>query len=317
MPTGCRLIYPGKKDVKEILQIKPAKLRKVRVFHGHIDVENPEWFNMLIYGDNLPVLKALLDNPKIRGKVRLIYIDPPFGTGHEYKIGGGTISYSEEEELAYEDYEFSAEYLEFLRERLILLREILADDGSIYVHIDCKVGHYVKVLMDEIFGEKNFINDIARIKCNPKNFARRGYGNFRDMILFYSKTDKFVWNDSREPFTEEDIKRLFPKVDKDGRRYTTNPLHAPGETRNGPTGQPWRGMLPPKGRHWRYPPEVLEELDRKGLIEWSKTGVPRKKIYADEFIKKGKKRQDVWEFKDPAYPEYCLLYTSPSPRDRG
>jgi len=304
MPTGCRLIYPGKKDVKEILQIKPAKLRKVRVFHGHIDVENPEWFNMLIYGDNLPVLKALLDNPKIRGKVRLIYIDPPFGTGHEYKIGGGTISYSEEEELAYEDYEFSAEYLEFLRERLILLREILADDGSIYVHIDCKVGHYVKVLMDEIFGEKNFINDIARIKCNPKNFARRGYGNFRDMILFYSKTDKFVWNDSREPFTEEDIKRLFPKVDKDGRRYTTNPLHAPGETRNGPTGQPWRGMLPPKGRHWRYPPEVLEELDRKGLIEWSKTGVPRKKIYADEFIKKGKKRQDVWEFKDPAYPEY-------------
>jgi len=91
-------------------------------------------------------------------------------------------------------------------------------------------------------------------------------------------------------------------VDKSGRRYTTVPLHAPGETRNGKTGQPWRGMMPPKGRHWRSPPEVLEELDRQGLIEWSPTGVPRRKIFADE--QRGKKAQDVWEFKDPQYPSY-------------
>jgi len=158
--------------------------------------------------------------------------------------------------------------------------------------------------MDEIFGEDHFINDIARIKCNPKNFPRKAYGNIKDMILFYSKTDNYVWNESLEDYTEEEIRRLFPKIDKYGRRYTTNPLHAPGETKNGPTGQPWRGMLPPKGRHWRYPPEVLEQLDRQGLIEWSSTGNPRKKIYADEYIKKKKKRQDIWKFKDPAYPKY-------------
>lgn len=180
----------------------------------------------------------------------------------------------------------------------------MADDGSIYVHIDWKMGHYVKVIMDEVFGPEQFINDMARIKCNPKSFGRKAYGNIKDMILFYSKTDKYVWNDSTQDYTKEQIEKLFPKIDENGRRCTTNPLHAPGETVNGPTGQPWRGIRPPRGRHWRYPPEVLEELDKRGLIEWSKTGNPRKKIYADEHIKKKTKRQDIWEFKDPAYPSY-------------
>jgi adenine-specific DNA-methyltransferase len=266
-----------------------------------------DWYNMLIFGDCLHALKLLLRNNNVKGRVRLIYIDPPFATGQEFRKGRertGHVSSSDEDEVAYVDKFTRAEYLSFLRERLILMREILADDGSIYVHTDCKIGHYVKVLMDEVFGEEHFINDITRIKCNPKNFERKGYGNIKDMILFYSKTDKYVWNGSLQDYTQEQIERLFPKVDKDGRRYTTNPLHAPGETKNGATGQPWRGILPPKGRHWRYPPEVLEELDRKGLIEWSKTGNPRKKIYADEFIKKKMKRQDVWEFKDPPYPSY-------------
>jgi adenine-specific DNA-methyltransferase len=158
--------------------------------------------------------------------------------------------------------------------------------------------------MDKIFGEENFINHIVRIKCNPKNFSRAGYGNIHDMILFYSKSKSYVWNEAREEFSEDEIRRLFPKVDKLGRRYTTTPLHAPGETRNGVTGLPWRGIKPPKGRHWRYPPEELDRLDREGLIEWSPSGNPRKIIYADEIIQKGKKRQDVWEFKDPPYPIY-------------
>jgi adenine-specific DNA-methyltransferase len=120
--------------------------------------------------------------------------------------------------------------------------------------------------------------------------------------LFYSKTGNHIWNEPKSQLSEEDIKRLFKKVDKDGRRYTTIPLHAPGETKNGPTGQTWRGKMPPKGRHWRSEPAVLEELDKKGLIEWSKNGVPRKKIYADE--KDGKKIQDIIEFKDPQTPIY-------------
>ena len=301
---AIELVYRGKKEEREILtKVESASFREVKRFGVSLD----DSYNMLIFGDNLPVLKALIDEPDIRGNVRLVYIDPPFSTNLEFRAGTSrtaTISASRGDEIAYEDVLVGAEYLEFLRERLILLRELLADDGSIYVHIDWKMGHYVKVLMDEIFGQEHFINDITRIKCNPKNFERKGYGNIKDMILFYSKTSDYIWNGSFQEYTREQIERLFPKVDNDGRRYTTNPLHAPGETKNGPTGKPWRGMLPPKGRHWRYPPEALEELDRKGLIEWSKTGNPRKKIFADEYLKKKTRRQDIWEFKDPAYPSY-------------
>jgi len=87
-------------------------------------------------------------------------------------------------------------------------------------------------------------------------------------------------------------------VDASGRRYTTNPLHAPGETRNGDTGRMWKGMLPPKGRHWRYDPKVLDELDAKGLIAWSAIGNPRKIVYADEMP--FTKLQDIWEFNFPS-----------------
>lgn len=301
---AIELVYEEKEDERSILaRTKPAFLHEAKRFGISLDGS----YNMLIFGDNLPVLRALMDEPSIKGKIRLIYIDPPFSTNHEFRAGASrtaTVSASRNDKIAYEDTLVGAEYLEFLRRRLILLRELLADDGSIYVHIDWKMGHYVKVLMDEIFGQEHFINDIARIKCNPKNFERKGYGNIKDMILFYSKTEDYVWNGSFQEYTQEQIEKLFPKMGEDGRRYTTNPLHAPGETKDGPTGQPWRGMLPPKGRHWRYPPEVLEELDRKGLIEWSSTGNPRKKIYADEYLKKKTKRQDIWEFKDPAYPLY-------------
>lgn len=303
-----RLTYPNKEDEKSIIEKTPVtEIKIVKTFSRHGNLVEKNWKNMLILGENLSVLKTLIENFDLRGKVRLVYIDPPFSTGEEYRVGKsrtGHISYSHEDIIAYTDTLQGYEYLEFLRKRLVFLREILADDGSIYVHIDCKIGHYVKVIMDEIFGEENFRNDISRIKCNPKNFERRAYGNFKDMILFYSKTKDYVWNGSFEDYTEEEIRELFPKVDEHGRRYTTNPLHAPGETRNGSTGQPWRGLMPPKGRHWRYPPEVLEELDKKGLIEWSITRNPRKIIYADEFIKKKKKRQDIWKFKDPPNPNY-------------
>jgi len=303
----CRLTYEDKVSEKDIVTSAPtAKLRIVDK-RGKIVFPDSDWTNMLVLGDNFPVLKALMKDDSVMGKVRLVYIDPPFSTGQDFRIGesrSSTISSSKSDKVAYEDRLVGAGYFEFLRKRLILLREMLANDGSIYIHVDCRVGHYVKVLMDEVFGEDHFINDVARIKCNPKNFPRRAYGNIRDMVLFYSKTSDYVWNDPRTPFTQKDIERLFPKIDKNGSRYTTNPLHAPGETESGSTGEAWRGIPPPKGRHWRSPPEALEELDRRELIEWSDKGVPRKKIYAEEFFRKGKKRQDVWEFKDPQFPSY-------------
>jgi adenine-specific DNA-methyltransferase len=261
--------------------------------------------NLLFHGDNLEALAILLDTYSLKGKIDLVYIDPPFATNSHFTIGDSrvsTISKSMRDPVAYSDKLVGPEFLEFLRSRLVLLRELMSDTASIYLHIDYKIGHYVKVLMDEVFGINNFRNDITRIKCNPKNFQRKAYGNIKDMILFYTKTDAYTWHDPHMPLREIDRKTLFKKTDAAGRRYTTVPLHAPGETTNGPTGKPWRGMKPPEGRHWRSDPAILEELDKAGLIEWSVNGVPRKKIYEDE--RTGKKAQDIWEFKDPQYPTY-------------
>jgi adenine-specific DNA-methyltransferase len=260
---------------------------------------------LLIHGDNFDALHHLKKD--FRGRVTLIYIDPPYGTKQTFTISGdrfATISRANHGKVAYSDQLTGDDYLQFLAERLALMRELLSDDGSIYVHIDSKMGHYVKIVMDKIFGPKNFINDITRVKCNPKNFSRKGYGNVKDMILFYSKSKNYVWNHPRKSIKigEDDIR--FRSIDADGRRYTTTPLHAPGETANGATGKAWRGMSPPVGRHWRYPPAVLDELDTKGLIEWSSTGNPRKKIFADDVMKAGVKMQDIWIFKDPQNAKY-------------
>jgi adenine-specific DNA-methyltransferase len=288
-----KLSYENKESEASILANT-----KAAVFDGKIGGGN-----LLIHGDNLNVLQAL--RASFSGKIDLIYIDPPFSTNTVYRVGSertGTVSFSSEDDVAYRDDLGGSEYLESLRKRLIITKELLSPRGSIYLHIDYKIGHYVKVLMDEIFGRANFRNDITRIKCNPKNFSRQSYGNMKDLILFYSNGSDPIWNEVRIPLDEQELHRLFRKIDKDGRRYTTIPLHAPGETKSGVTGEKFKGLLPPKGRHWRSSPKVLEELDKQGLIEWSKNGVPRKIIYADEHA--GKKLQDIWEFKDPQYPTY-------------
>lgn len=261
--------------------------------------------SMLFMGDNFEVLSILLNN--FRGKINLIYIDPPFNTDQEFFVSengrANSISHSKNDIVAYSDKMSTDEYLEFIRERLILLRELLSDNGSIYLHIDYKIGHYIKIIMDEVFGKENFKNDIARIKSNPKNFYRKAYGNEKDLILFYTKNYKNnIWNDIKVPLDENEIAERFSKIDENGRRYTTIPLHAPGETKNGSTSKPWRNIPVPKGRHWRTNPEEFEKMDKQGLIEWSSTGNPRIKKYADEHT--GKKIQDIWRFKDPQNPKY-------------
>ena len=261
--------------------------------------------NLLLLSENLHALQYLLEVENLANKVDLVYIDPPFATGMNFTITQGratTISNSKTGDIAYKDTLKGDEFLDFLSERLVLLRELLSDRGSIYLHIDYKIGHYVKVLMDKIFGMENFRNDISRIKCNPKNFARIGYGNVKDMILFYSKAANPIWNEPYQAYDESDMERLFPKKDKNNRRYTTVPIHAPGETLNGKSSQAFNGIFPPKGRHWRTDVETLQQWDREGLIEWSSAGNPRKIIYADE--RKGKRVQDIWEYKDPQYPDY-------------
>ncbi|MDR2824556.1 MAG: site-specific DNA-methyltransferase [Prevotellaceae bacterium] len=260
--------------------------------------------NLLIQSDNLTGLQYLLSNG-FKGKIDLVYIDPPYATGGNFTITNGratTISNSRNGVIAYTDTLQGTGFIEFLRERLILLRELLSERGSIYLHIDYKIGHYVKVMMDEVFGIENFRNDITRIKCNPKNFDRVGYGNIKDLILFYSKSANPIWNEPRKPYSDRDLEKLFSKKDAKGRRYTTVPIHAPGETEHGKSNQPFRGMMPPAGRHWRTDVATLEQWDKDGLIEWSANGNPRKIIYADE--REGMRVQDIWECKDPQYPDY-------------
>ncbi len=292
-----QLHYPNKKSEREIFDNIPnIELEQINSSTN---------LNLLIHSNNLVALKQLVTKHNLAGKIDLIYIDPPFATNNTFTISEGrasTISSSSNGIVAYKDTLKGFDFIEFLRERLVLLKMLLSDEGSIYLHIDYKIGHYVKIAMDEIFGIENFRNDITRVKCNPKNFSRKGYGNIKDLILFYSKSDNLIWNEPKTIYTEQDKLKLFPKKDKDGRHYTTIPLHAPGETKSGKTSQAFKGILPPKGRHWRSNVEVLEQLDKAGLIEWSDKGNPRKIIYFDE--QEGKRMQDIWEFKDPQYPVY-------------
>ncbi|MBD2480512.1 site-specific DNA-methyltransferase [Planktothrix sp. FACHB-1365] len=276
------LEYVGKVSIEDILESPSAQLRKI------INVEK-EIKNQLIYGENLRVLRNLLEHSDIAGKIKLIYIDPPYATGLGFE--------SRQQTYAYQDFREGADYLEFIRQRLILLKELLSEQGSIYIHLDQNMAFPVKILMDEIFGIKNFRNWITRKKCNPKNYTKNQYGNISDYILFYTKTDDYIWNQPFEPWTDDKVIKEYQYIEeKTGRRYKKVPIHAPGE-RKGSTGQPWRGMLPPPGKHWQYTPETLEEMDKKGEIYWSSTGNSRRKVYLDQ--SKGIAVQDIWlEFKD-------------------
>ena len=258
--------------------------------------------NHLFYsGDNLDGLRRL---SYLGVVVDLVYIDPPFATNNEFLIDDGRANtVSAAGRLAYSDRARGNDYLDALRQRLCAIHDVMSPTGSVYVHIDVKMEHHVRLLMDDVFGPQNFRNSIARIKCNPKNFDRYGYGNVKDTILFYAvSSDRITWHPQREPLDDDEIARLYPHTDSAGRRYTTTPLHAPCVTANGATGQPWRDMPPPPGRHWRYAPARLDELDAAGLIEWSSSGNPRKIRYADEAA--GKLPQDVWLYKDPQRPAY-------------
>lgn len=290
------LCYEGKKSVERILIESKSKLSEC------IELQQ----NVIYKGDNFEVMSSLI-NSGYGNSIDLIYIDPPFSTNIDFIVSSGrnnTISSSKNGIVAYSDKLKGSDYIEFLRERIVLMRELLSESGSIYLHIDYKIGHYVKVAMDEIFGEDNFINDITRIKSNPKNFSRKAYGNQKDLILFYAKNKgKHIFNEIKVPLSKEEVEHMFKKKDDDGRFYNTVPVHAPGETSNGPTGGLWRGMYPPPGRHWRTSPEELDKLEEAGQIEWSKNNVPRIKKFADSHT--GKKMQDFWlGYKDPQYPDY-------------
>lgn len=189
------ITYFGKANQQEIItNTFAAPIQMDRSF-GETKEDN--WFNKIIFGDNLQVLKNLIEM-KEKGElknsdgtdgVRLVYIDPPFATKQDF---------SNKDQKAYTDKLKGAEFLEWLRKRLILLREVMSDDGSIYVHLDWRKSHYIKVLMDEIFGEGNFKNEIAWCYTGPAR-STSAYPKKHDHILFYTKGKKGVFNAPRIP----------------------------------------------------------------------------------------------------------------------
>ena len=278
---GVRLEYDGKKPRAEILNEKATTFEEILNYPNE---------NRFYFGENADVLRALMLDKNICGKVKLAYIDPPYASQVSYA--------SRNQDHAYDDLHEGKEYIEFLRERLILIYELLDVDGSIYVHIDDRMSSYVRILLDEIFGPSNFRREIIRKKCNPKNFTSKNYGNTSDRILFYTKSAKYIWNRPYDTWTDEKSLKEYTYIEAGtGRRFKKVPVHAPG-VRNGATGGKWRGVEPPKGKHWQYAPETLDAMDERGEIFWSSNGNPRRKVYFDE--SSGIAVQDVWlDFKDP------------------
>ncbi|NTV25897.1 MAG: site-specific DNA-methyltransferase [Chlorobiaceae bacterium] len=275
-PSLLRIEYPGKKSSEEILSYPPGCYSQDSRYNGGK--------NRLYHADNVGVLAHLARDKDVVGKVRLVYIDPPFATASEF--------HSRKQAHAYDDHLIGADFVEYLRERLIWIHRLLADDGSLYLHLDERMAFHFRVVLDEIFGEGCYRNFITRKKCNPKNYTRKKYGNVADYILFYTKTDSYVWNRPIEEWDMAKALKEYPYVDEaTGRRYKKVPVHAPGE-RNGETGKEWRGKLPPPGKHWQYVPSTLDELDAKGDIFWSSNGNPRRKVYLEN--SEGVPVQDIW-----------------------
>jgi len=215
------LVYAGKMRKEDVLadteEAKPVPLQIEKVFNGKkYPLFSRDWHNLLVFGDNLQILKTFNENKdpliknKIKGKVKLIYIDPPFATKDEFQNREGA--------KAYNDRKKGAEFVEFLRRRLIVARELLAENGSIMVHLDQRMSHYVKALMDEIFGKENFINEII-YGYRIQGISRSSYARKHQTIFWYSKTTEHYFKQERERIYYEKP-FIDTKKDENGRYYS-------------------------------------------------------------------------------------------------
>ena len=267
------LVYAGKMRKEDILAdedgVTATPLQIERTYNGDRESYPDGWKNMIVFGDNLQFLKTIYKNEdplikdKVKGKVKLIYIDPPFATASDFSGSEG--------QKAYSDKTKDAEFVEFLRKRLIVAREILATDGSIMVHLDYKKVHYIKVLMDEVFGERNLRNEIIwqRTTNTGSSKARaRKFSADTDTILYYSKSSEFQFNKLFREYSEKYLKR-FKYKDKRG-YYRWSALKT-------------------------YSQEKYEYLKREDMLRWSdgskypelkqylkkSKGVPMNNLWAD------------------------------------
>ena len=245
-------------------------------------------------------------------QVDLVYIDPPFASGADYAkkvyvrrnpLVAKAIEQAESEldveelkafeEKMYGDVWDKERYLNWMYENLMAIKSVMSDEASIYVHLDYHIGHYVKILMDEIFGEENFLNEIVWKKTNAHNFKTKGFVKAYDSIFIYTNdVNNFVFNEQYGEISQEQLSRY--KQDKDGRYYTGQDLTFTGNSAS--RKFTWRGATPPPGRVWGMDEEQLEALFQQGLILLRKDGVPRLdgyKVYLDD--KKGTPLTSIWD----------------------
>ncbi len=298
-----------------------------------------DWKNRLYFGDNLDILRSHIAD----ASVDLIYLDPPFNSNASYNVlfqeksgqqSAAQITAFEDSwrwnldsEAAYRDVVAGAPgklpdllqamrsflgdndmmaYLTMMSQRMVELRRVLKDTGSIYLHCDPTASHYLKLLMDSVFGAENFKNEIIWQRYGRHNDAKR-YGRVHDSLLFYSKSEHYRWTgEAREPFSGAYLGAAYRNSDERG-RYTTAPLH--GRTlAGGGYDYTWRGITD----RWRFPLERLEEMDSAGLIYWPPNGqIPRRKVYLDE--SKGMAPRDLFLDIQPVTGNERLGYPTQKP----
>src|SRR6218665_1388574 len=260
------------------------------------------WTNKLIWGDNKLILSSLANGPmreeiEKEGGLKLIYIDPPFAVGADFgfniEIAGETAEKKQSviEEIAYRDTwgKGISSYLSMMYERLKLMHNLLAGDGSIYVHCDWRVNSYLRFVLEDIFGKENFLNEIVWRRVYNHSDANR-YGHIHDYALFFSKSKKYIWNDSYTPHSEEYLESHYKQKTEDGRPFQLISMSAK-------TGKKEIRIIDgkefyPDGNAWKYSQETIDKYWEEGKIFFTKEGTPRLRLFLDE--KEGRKIQSIW-----------------------
>jgi len=235
-------------------------------------------------GDNLDQLRKLPD-----ACVDLIYIDPPFNSNRNYEVFWGET----QEKRSFEDrHESTHAYIEFMRPRCVELARVLKKTGSFYYHCDWHASHYVKVMLDQLFGESNFRNEIIWKRSSAHSDSKQGrkaYGTITDSILFYAGVNA-TWSTQYTPYDETYLERDYRRIDENGRRYRIDNLQGPGGAAKGNPQYEVMGVT----RYWRYTKEKMEELIRQGRVIQTRPGaVPQYKRYLDEMP--GIPLQNLWD----------------------
>ena len=262
--------------------------------------------NLVIRGECLSACAYLKDKGI---QVDLVYIDPPFASGADYakkvyirrnpkvaeaiRLAENELDVEELkafEEKMYGDVWDKERYLNWMYENLMAMKSVMSEEASIYVHLDYHIGHYVKILMDEIFGEDNFRNEIIWKRSLPHNDPQR-YGSIHDTIYYYVKGSDYVFNQMNTGLSEDYINSHYNLMDEDGRRYQLTSLSATGAGEARRFGD--KLLNPPPGNHWRYSQENIDSLMSKGLIVFTSNGRPRFKRYLDTMS--GPALQSIWD----------------------